>query len=260
MVGVKKACDIIRNMQDDNNDFVIVISGYAGVGKSTLMMRLSEELKGPGYLCKKNFEKYHVYSRKEFEKKLDELPDRDILCADEAINMMFKREFQNRQQNQIIKKLNTYRNKCMVLFFLLPTFWHLDSGVRNSTRIKWWIHCYKKGEAWIFQHEENPFNPDLWNQKENFWLFRNQGGRNVFKSKNYVLTLTWKKVNVETFEAYEQVKGIKRKLAYLEKDKKKVLTKKEIIQGIVNTNPVVVKADIARLLKCTDNYVSRVTT
>ena len=218
--GVRMVGQKIRDMQDSDNDIILVISGYRGVGKSTFALAVAHELIGDKYYTKQGFEKHNIYARHELDKKLEEFPPESVLVVDEAINLMFKREFQNRQQNLIIKKFNTYRNKKYCIMLLIPNYWDLDRSIRNSSMIKWWIHLSKRGRGYIYHTEDNEFNPDPWNQKDN--MIRLRQGTKRYSLRNYVKDVSWPKLNGSVFAKYEEVKGVKRKASYEdEKIKKK---------------------------------------
>lgn len=249
--GTKWAASKIKQVQDNQNDFIIVISGYRGVGKSTLMLQIADYLLEDNLFTMENLKRYNIYSRRELDKKLEEFPERSLLCVDEGINLLFKREFFNRQQNKIIKRFNTYRDKYFCIFLLLPNFWDLDVSVRNSAMIKWWIHCYRRGDAYIYQAEENEWNPDPWNQKLNFIAVRK--GIKRYQTQNYLTNITWTKLKPNQFEKYKKVKALKRKLAY--KTTGDELSKKQIIKQLLIKNPKAKPDEIAKTVGTHKVYV-----
>ena len=248
----RKATEIIIQVQNSKNDFIIVISGFRGVGKSTLEMQITGNLTGQSYFTEEGFRKHNIYSRKELDKKLEELPDKSVLCIDEGINLLFKREFQNKDQNVIIKKFNTYRDKCFVIFLLIPNFWDLDSSIRNSTMVKWWIHCTGYGQGIIYQVEDNEWNPDPWNQKNNFIATRK--GVKRYSLPNYVANIIWDELPEDTYGVYKTVKSEKRRLAYEKADAQK-LSKKDIVKQILLTNPEASATVLASMLNTPDRYI-----
>lgn len=249
--SVREVVKTIEGVTKSKGDFIIAVSGNAGIGKSTLVNQIVKEKTGERFSAA-FFEKYNFYSREELDKKLEELPNNSIFILDESINMMFKREWQNREQIKIIQKLNTYRNKGFIIFLLLPRFTDIDSAVRNSSRIKWWINCLSWGEAVIYQADDNEFNPDPWNLKINMKLLLR--GRKRYNLPNYVANLYWQEMEKEAFELYEEIKGKKRKEAY-KLDKEKSMTKRDVIKEILKINPDTPINSLAESLGTPKRYV-----
>ena len=248
----KAAVREIKLVQQSKGDFIIVISGFRGVGKSTLQARFIQELMGDGILTEEGFKRHFIYSRRELDKKLEEFKEDEPICVDEGINLLFKREFQNRDQNIIIKKFNTYRDKHFVIFLLLPNFWDLDSSIRNSSMIKWWIHCSNFGKGVIYQPEDNEWNPDPWNQKNNFIATR-KGIKN-FSLPNYVANIIWDELPEDVYEIYKKVKAEKRRAAYDETGSRQI-TKNDLIKGLLSYNLDINAASLAEMLKTDKSYI-----
>ena len=144
-------------------DYIIVISGDAGVGKSTLTVKLGRLVDE-----KYNFERNNIYSRRELKDKLWNLPTKSFLNVDEAINIVYRRDFFQRKQKNLLKDLDVVRDRNLCFCFLIPSFWDLDSKILSSGRIKIWVHIDERGRGYIFRPDKNPFNPDPWNKKLNF--------------------------------------------------------------------------------------------
>lgn len=227
-VSIKSTVEFIKEMQEYDNDMIIAISGARGTGKSTLMMQIVKALKEGWY----DFEKYHIYDRNELKEKLETFEEKETICIDEAISSLFKREFQNKNQNYIIKMFNMYRDKRYLIFLLIPHFWDLDAAVRNSFIVKWWIHVYQRGEAIIFTHDSNPGTWDPWNRKD---IYINWKLKKPYVVPNYVGNISWSKIPDDVFEEYKKVKNKKRR--EVAEDKPKPLTKKEVILQIKQWNP-----------------------
>lgn len=257
-LGVPGMCELIKKVQNSNNDMIIAVTGYRGAGKSTLIIQAAAKLMGKICLSKADFEQHFIYSRKELDEKLEKFEKQRVICVDESINLLFRREFQNKQQNQIIKKFNTYRDKQYCIFLVIPTFWQLDSAVRNSLIIKWWVHCVDRGNAIIYQPEDNEWNYDPWNQKENFIDRRMK--KPIYKSKNYFSNIVWQKLPEELEQEYNEIKAKKRKESYADEEKKiKVeLTKRQVVEGMINNNPGLTVTQIAGILHMDKGYVSTI--
>lgn len=236
-------------MQASNNDVMLGISGARGVGKSVLMMKITEEFKGGAY----DFEKYHIYQREELLKKMEEFDDREVLCVDEAITSLFKREFQKKNQIDVIKMFNMYRDKSFLLFLLIPHFWDLDSAIRNSLIIKYWIYCYNRGGAVVFHADKNPGTFDPFDRK---WIYNAWKSRRIHKVPNYVCDLRWSNVSEPTYLRYKKIKAEKRRLQ--SDDRVEPLSISKIVEQIVLKNPEFNRTHLAKILKTDTQYVSKI--
>lgn len=253
-MGVQKLAEVIKRTQDNENDVPIAVSGARGIGKSTFVLQLNKQILGEDYFTYEGFDKHNIYGRQELITKLDNFPAKSVLDVDEAINTLFKREFQQNKQNIIIKMLNTYRDKCFLLELLIPHFWDLDSSVRNSMIIKFWIHIYKRGHGIIFTPEDNPFTIDPWNQKLNYMLWKKG---QIYNSPNYISNITWPDIDINIKTIYKKIKAQKRK-SFDNEDKEPELTKKDIILAIKSINKSSREREIASVLGTDKSYVYQV--
>jgi len=247
-LNVKRFARIVRSVQDSHNDCIIAITGFRGVGKSVLMRQIGKELK----LCDYDMNKYHIYSRKELVDNLEKLEKKDILCVDEAINTIFKREFQKKNQIQIIKMFNTYRDKFFTVFLLVPLFWDLDSSVRNSMMIKFWIFCYKKGRAVIFTHNHNPATTDPFNRDSIHYAWAR---KRIRTSRNYFNDLRWSNLKPEEYDLYAEIKARKRKESYNQEDDTAGITKADTVRSLMFHNPNLTASEITKITGFNRSYV-----
>lgn len=252
--SINKVCEYMSGVQKSQGDFILAVSGNAGIGKSTLVNQIVKRYTGL-HFTKEFFERFNIYSRAELDKKLEELPKYSIFILDESINMLFKREWQNREQIKVIQKFNTYRNKCFIVFLLIPRFTDIDSGVRNSTRIKWWINCLSWGKAIIYQPDDNEFNFDPWNLKLNYKLILRKRRREDVP--NYMANLYWDEMDKNDFDTYELVKQEKRAMAYND-NLVKNMSKKDIIIELLKINPDVSPSILSNILNTNRTYVHEI--
>lgn len=115
---------IKRDFLDKNNDYLIVISGREGAGKSSL-----------GILCglyfDKNFsEKNIAFEGRDFLKLLKTLPDGSVIMWDEAVMGAYNRNSMTKLNVQIATALMVSRIKRMLLIVILPSFFMLDKYIR----------------------------------------------------------------------------------------------------------------------------------
>jgi hypothetical protein len=246
-VTVERATEIMKLLKNSDQDFNIAISGARGTGKSSLMIQWIKALLGGQY----DFYNHHVYAREEFETFLKDKPDNFIIGVDEAVGSMFKREWQDKNQIELMKILNMYRDKGHITFLLIPHFFDLDSALRNSLIIKWWVYVYRLGEALVYKADSNPFTTDVWNLKHNWEMWRK--GK-IHKSPNYMFNMTWRELDPYEYNQYKRVKAIKRKMALKKETKKDAtpdLSTREIIKIIMKKNPNVKGLPLAKVLGLT---------
>lgn len=251
-VSLTRATHILKLCKNSDQDFNIAITGARGTGKSTLMIQFIKKIMGVDTY---DFYNHHVYSRAEFEDYLKNKPDNYVIGVDEAVGSMFKREWQDKNQIELMKILNMYRDKGHITFLLIPHFFDLDSVLRNSHIIKWWIYVYGMGEAVVYKADNNPFTNDVWNLKENWKLWEKA---KLHKSKNYLFNIVWGELEQREYKEYKRVKAVKRKQALRVETKeitKPKLTMKQVVEYITNRNPDAKGTQIGKILGINDSPI-----
>ena len=151
----------IRNTLLTDKDFPIIIDGLTGSGKSTLAIHLAK--KGCEWF---DINKDILFSQDELIDKISMAQPGSFVVLDEAINVLFKRDFATRKQKFIIRLLDMCRDRNLCLMFCVPNFWSIDKHVLEG-RIKLRIHIARTGLAFMWKPTSNPFTPDKWNRKVN---------------------------------------------------------------------------------------------
>lgn len=213
---IEKFVSLILDVLDTNRDAVIVITGDTGEGKSVFnwhMLRQLGRATGVFFNPVTNL----LYDREEFNTIIDDAPSKSGISADEAVGIFYARDYHDDEQIMLLKKMDRIRYRKLVVTFLIPSLFHIDSHIRNA-RVRYWVHVDtrkgtgKEGYAhcYIFEKEKNPFNPDPWNMGMNRKLF--QKGK-IEKSPNYVGEIIFHDMPAEEYKIYEKIKDIKRKMA-----------------------------------------------
>lgn len=254
---IKDLIRTLRGAQAKEYDGTIAISGFVGEGKSTLSMNMFKAYYGFKTLeeFKKGVDKYLCYSRKAIS-DLTVNSTKNFIIADEAINILFKREFATGDQRKLIKLFDVCRDMHHIFVFNIPSFWALDKHT-VQTRIRLWIYVEKQKYAHIFKPIRNPFALDVWARKYNEKLMQNK--RAFSKSPNYISTMTFNALSPEEYKYYKSVKH-KKRLAVEdeEKPKEKQLTKKDVIKFIASNGNGVTQDHIAEAIGATRQYVQQI--
>ncbi len=176
---VKLMYDILLS----DRDVVCILGGSTGIGKSCLEWNLGKaysKISGVPF-GPKNF----TWSQKELLTWIDgdkdsrqkanpsgllkgQLPEYSFIAIDEIFMIMFKRLWYEHLES--LQTLNMCRDRHLLICGCVPNFWDLDSAFLS--RIRFYIYVYKRGHAYVFQQEANPFSWDIWNVKRNQFLFR----------------------------------------------------------------------------------------
>lgn len=208
-------------------DTVICITGYPGEGKSVLAREIA-----------KAFDKHYdddrncIYDRKELINKIENFrPSAFVL--DEAINLIYKRDWNTSGQKELIKVLNICRSKRHLLIFVQPAFSDLDKDVRRY-RLRMWIYCVTRGVGIAFIPEISlAGEEDPWNLKENDYFIKRHVKRfgriigtleGAFRTRNFLSYIRWENISKEEYEKYEMIKDKKK---YSNEEEKIIVFTKE---------------------------------
>lgn len=213
--SLKDIMGIIQLRQGNKFDANIVVSGNRGDGKSTCIAKLL-------YLSKRyRPEKHQVYKREDVINLLSR-EQYGICFDDEAINSGYKRDFQNKGQQELIKIVTAYRDNFNIYASAIPNFFSLDKDLRDLIFIH--IHIIERGIGVLHMPIQSKlYAPDRWDARNNAkleekWNAKRQNNPNfkfpyhklsTFKGYVFFGDLTPKQR-----ELYESIKKEKRKDAF----------------------------------------------
>lgn len=158
--SIKEISGDIKKTIDNDKDFTIALTGFPGSGKSTLGWHIAAEV-DPNF----NMSKQMIFTRQDLIAAINTLPEKSAIVIDEAVALLFKRDFANKEQKEVLKILDICRYRNLVLIFCVPNFWSLDNHLLSRIRLR--IHIEKRGLAFIFARSGSPFITDPWFRKEN---------------------------------------------------------------------------------------------
>lgn len=210
MVDFAQTCyDILKS----DRDVTIGVGGFTGEGKSTFATKLQKQY-GEISGTKWSFNNM-TWSRKELlgwidgegKERKGQKPEYSALLPDELISMFYKRNWYEDSQKAAVELFNKCRDRHLFIVGNVPDFWDLDSGFIN--RIRFYVYIPKRGVAWVFQQENNPFSTDKWNRVENRKTFRKK--RHPFKVPNFVCEILFNDWEDEERIEYYNIRNEKRR-------------------------------------------------
>lgn len=241
----------IRETTKHENDFNIVVSGFPGSGKSTLNLQIMYHKIGGGLFMPDTMDKHLLFSRGKMSEFLEQNDQNQIRNVDEAINLFYKRDFNNPMQKKLIKKLNRYRYKRHIIFLTIPNFSDLDLSIRAMNLIKFWIHVEKPGTAWVYKQIENEFCSDYWNINNNKKALMHKG-KGRWQLRNTVACITWKPLCDRFHNVYKEIKRKRSAEAELEIEEQNRISQKDVILAIIeNLNKKNREIDVIQLHRAT---------
>jgi len=219
---IRDVCDIALGRRNNKLDFNIAVTGARGSGKSTLLFKIFVRL--DGFKPKEHI----VYSRPEVIQLITSQMN-GYVFDDEAITSSYKREFQNTEQQELIKVLNMYRDSFNIYGICIPDFYSLDKDIRKL--VKMHIHVISRGIGVIHCSKgDRIYSNDPWdieyNQKiEQSWSKYQKFHPNwippYHKLSTFVGYIYFNDMTPAQRELYESIKKSKRDALYgADKDKK----------------------------------------
>ena len=220
---IKEIVEILKERQVNEFDSNLAVSGDRGNGKSTIINKIYYRL--PNF----NPWKQQVYNRDDVINLL-KYQQLGLCWDDEAINSGYKRDFQNKGQQELIKIITAYRDNYNTFASAIPNFFSLDKDLRDLYFIH--IHVIERGIAIIHMPLQGRlYSQDRWDAKynakiEESWSKKIQRDPN-FRPPYHKLTtfrgyLFFKDCTPKQKELYLEIKRTKRSESFLtngEKDK-----------------------------------------
>lgn len=222
---------ILKKRIEKDWDVVIAITGEEGSGKSNLAIQIGKRV-DPEFSLERN--ELKTTNIEEIEQKLKNLRKGSVIIADEAIKMLYKREWMTSSQIFINKLYTLARKENKITILCIPRFSDLNEYFRNH-RVKFWIHILSRGHAVVFTKDWNPFAKDPWWMDRNMKLILDETRGKKFaeiplekklkilrKTKNFLLYLTFPDFSEEEYKAYKEfLRSIEIEEEQKEKESKK---------------------------------------
>ena len=218
---IRDIVEILKERQVNEFDGNIAVSGDRGNGKSTIINKIFYRFKG--------FEPWNhqVYNREDVIALL-KYKQFGLCWDDEAINTGYKRDFQDKGQQELIKILTAYRDNYNVFASAIPSFFSLDRDLRDLYFIH--IHVVERGIAVIHMPLQGRlYSQDRWDAKYNAKIESNWSKKiqddPTFRPPFHKLTtfrgyLFFSDCTPKQKELYKLIKRTKRNESFLTEEEK----------------------------------------
>ncbi len=157
--SIKEIVQLLKTRQANEFDGNMAVSGERGNGKSCIINKIFYRFD--------NFKpwKHQVYSREEVMNLLT-TQEYGLCWDDEAINSGYKRQFQDKGQQELIKILTAYRDNYNVFASAIPNFFSLDKDLRDLYFLH--LHVIERGIAVVHMPSQGRlYSLDKWDAKFN---------------------------------------------------------------------------------------------
>ena len=227
---------LIYRLLKSDRDVNIGCAGFTGEGKSTAITKLAKEysrIAGVEW----SFDNM-TWSRKEMMKWIDgegdnkegQKPEYSVIIPDELFLMFYRRNWHDNGQISAIATFNMCRDRHLLVAGNVPNFWNLDSAFQE--RIRFYMYVPRRGVAWIFEQENNPFSKDQWNAQDNLKSFRKY--KHPYYCPNFSFEIHFDDWDEEEKKQYLKVRNEKRVLAvkeYEESSPEEHYSKPKVVAG-----------------------------
>jgi hypothetical protein len=156
--GRRYWCNVLSYRTSHGWDAVVLVTGDTGDGKSTLAMRMAQEI-DPSFtlaarLCYTAAELLEIYKI---------IRPGQAVLFDEGVRGLLAGDQATKEQKALIQALALVREKGAILFICAPSIWNLAKQVRQN-RAYMWIHVQSRGVARVHERVKRLFytqSPEL---------------------------------------------------------------------------------------------------
>ncbi len=128
--------DNIHKVIKRNFDFVLLVDGVEGSGKSTLGLTCA------WYLSKGKFGINNICEgSQDAVDKLEKLPDKSVMLIDEGSLLFSSKDAMRKEQKKLISIIQVIRQKNMILIIVAPSFFDLNKYI-SVDRSRFLLHVY----------------------------------------------------------------------------------------------------------------------
>jgi ABC-type dipeptide/oligopeptide/nickel transport system ATPase component len=136
--------DGIKKFIRTDRDFIIVIDGREGCGKSSLALWIAEYIETEDHASTFGISRV-TFTEREVYKTLHDLKKYQAMIIDEGENVLFSRESMRKPNREMIKTIMSItRAKNIVIIINIPDFLMIDKYIKLK-RVGCWIHIVRRG-------------------------------------------------------------------------------------------------------------------
>lgn len=232
--SIKEIVEILKQRQRNQFDANMCWSGNRGDGKSTGIGKTFYRFDG--------FKPWihQVYSREDVVSLLKK-QEKGLCWDDEGINSGYKRDWQNKGQQEMIKILTNYRDNFNVFATAVPNFFSLDKDLRDLYFMH--INVIQRGIAVVHMPVQGRmYSQDRWDAKynakiEESWSKRIKNNPN-FKPQYHKLStfrgfLYFNAMTPKQEALYKLIKKTKRAREYQDEQPKEIPWLQKVYNNLV---------------------------
>lgn len=159
--SVKDIVEVIEGKINDKFDFICIIDGKRGLGKSSLAYKILTRVNCPiPFKPRRDI----IYDQKEVIRHIASKKGGTLLI-DEAVNVIYNRDFYSEGQKTLIKQINMFRDANNIIFFCIPSMADVDIQLRQLCSMR--ITLLRRGVALVNIPKTSLFDKDIWSIKSN---------------------------------------------------------------------------------------------
>lgn len=203
---IKDIAEVIIRRWKNDYDFILLIDGLTGVGKSTVSNKIAHRIP------KFKPERDQLYIREDVLKQISTRTN-SVIWADELINVAHNRNFYEADQILLVKALNMYRDSHNLFIGCIPDFNACDPQLKTIAHMR--ITVLRRGVALIQTPNKSLYSRDPWDIKNNQKIESKWSERGISKPRYGKLTtargyLKFNDVTKKQKELYLKIKHEKR--------------------------------------------------
>lgn len=161
----------IKNAIEEHWDYMIVVDGREGSGKSSLALHMKALYDGKYSLD------HVLFDAEDMLEEMQNAPKGSCIVMDEAIVSLYKRDSLKEFQTLLVKAFAIVRARELFFILVLPNFWDLDSALRTRANHRIYVYARRiegrlvRGYAKIYKPQRTEWTT-RWAWQEIEWEYR----------------------------------------------------------------------------------------